>query len=476
MSEFLHGVEVLEVQSALRPIRVVRAAVIGLVGIAPKGAINTPTMVSNEIQAAQFGKEVEGFTIPQALAATFRQGAGTVVVINVFDPDTMTQTVTEEVQTVANGSYQLDAAPIGSSITVTSNDELTTYVADTDYSFDDFGKVTIINRSAIPNGTTLKTTYEKLDATTVTNAVIIGEVSAGGVRTGIKAFDDTFRLMGFNPKILIAPRYSQIAAIATELRVAAAKFRGRVLIDAPVGTTIAQAIANRAVLGNVFNTNDKRVVLLFPHMIDDNGKTMPYSQYFAGVWTRTIIQQGFQFSPSNKSILGVSGLEQPVSYNPLNPLGTDANELNAAGITTVGNAFGTGLITWGNRSASFPTDLNVDNFMSVLITADIIDESVLLASMAFVDDPITPALIDSVRESVNAFLRTLISRGALIDGEGSDGRPTGCYFDEAKNSEVEIAKGNIVFTLNYCPPTPAERITYDRLIDIAFLRSLVTGE
>jgi phage tail sheath protein FI len=114
--------------------------------------------------------------------------------------------------------------------------------------------------------------------------------------------------------------------------------------------------------------------------------------------------------------------------------------------------------------------------MSVLITADIIDESVLLASMAFVDDPITPALIDSVRESVNAFLRTLISRGALIDGEGSDGRPTGCYFDEAKNSEVEIAKGNIVFTLNYCPPTPAERITYDRLIDIAFLRSLVTGE
>lgn len=473
-ADFLHGVEVLEVSSGFRPIRVVRAAVIGLVGIAPKGAVNSPTLVSNETQAARFGSQVDGFSIPQALAAIFKQGAGTVIVVNVFDPDTMTATVTDETQTTVAGSYQLDYAPIGT-LTVTSNDGLTTYVDGTDYSFDDFGKVTILNLASIPNGTTLKTTYERLDSATVTNAVIIGTVSLAGVRTGIKAFEDSFRLFGFNPKILIAPQYSQIAAIATELRVAAATFRGRVLIDAAVGTSVASAISNRSVLGNVFNTNDKRAVLLFPHLIDDNGKTMPYSQYFAGVWTRTIIEQGYQYSPSNKTILGISALEQPVSFNPLNPNGTDANDLNAAGITTVGNSFGTGLITWGNRSASYPTNTAPDNFMSVLITADIIDESVLQASMVFLDEPITPALIDAVRESVNAFLRSLIGRGALIDGVDENGRPTGCYFEESKNPEVEIAAGHITFTLVYMPPTPAERITYDRFIDINFLKSLVTA-
>ncbi len=110
--------------------------------------------------------------------------------------------------------------------------------------------------------------------------------------------------------------------------------------------------------------------------------------------------------------------------------------------------------------------------MSVMITADIIDEAILQASLVFVDLPITTALIDSVRETVNSFLRSLIQRGALVDGTNPDGRNTGCYFDEDKNPTEQIAAGQIVFTVVYCPPTPAERITYDRYIDVSFLSSL----
>jgi len=147
----------------------------------------------------------------------------------------MTATVTAEVKTVANGKYTLDFAPIGTEITVTNNAGDETYIDGTDYSFDDFGVVTILNPTAIPNATVLKTTYSKLDAAEISNADIIGEVSEGGVRTGMQAFESCFSLFGFDPVILIAPQFVETNAIAVELIAMAETLRGFALIDAPEG-------------------------------------------------------------------------------------------------------------------------------------------------------------------------------------------------------------------------------------------------
>jgi len=48
--------------------------------------------------------------------------------------------------------------------------------------------------------------------------------------------------------------------------------------------------------------------------------------------------------------------------------------------------------------------------------------------LQFIDMPINTALIDGITESVNSFMRTLISRGALIDGK--------CWFDEVCRRSV----------------------------------------
>ncbi|HZC45433.1 MAG TPA: hypothetical protein VE243_03095, partial [Candidatus Acidoferrum sp.] len=94
-ASFLHGVEVIEVPNGPVPVRVVKSAVIGLVGTAPEwavtsptvaAAINTPTLVSSALDAAKFGPIVRGYSIPYALAAIQAQGAGQVIVVNVFDP------------------------------------------------------------------------------------------------------------------------------------------------------------------------------------------------------------------------------------------------------------------------------------------------------------------------------------------------------------------------------------------------------
>ena len=93
-ASFLHGVETIEIEKGARTIKTVKTAVIGLVGTAPIQdveaefkTVNEPTLILNEIDAVKyFGSKKDGFTIPQALEAIFDQGAGIVIVINVYDP------------------------------------------------------------------------------------------------------------------------------------------------------------------------------------------------------------------------------------------------------------------------------------------------------------------------------------------------------------------------------------------------------
>src|SRR5574344_3138280 len=93
-ASFLHGVETIEIEKGARTIKTVKTSLIGLVGTAPSQnveeqyqTINTPTLILNEIDALKyFGEQTAGYTIPQALQSIFDQGAGVVIVINVFDP------------------------------------------------------------------------------------------------------------------------------------------------------------------------------------------------------------------------------------------------------------------------------------------------------------------------------------------------------------------------------------------------------
>lgn len=86
---FLHGVEVIELDGGARPISSVASSVIGLVGTAPKGPINTPTLIigSRAEAVALFGEDTAGYTIPAALSAIFDQAGAMVVVVNVADPE-----------------------------------------------------------------------------------------------------------------------------------------------------------------------------------------------------------------------------------------------------------------------------------------------------------------------------------------------------------------------------------------------------
>lgn len=465
---FLHGVETIEIDRGPRPVRGVRSAVIGLVGIAPAGPAEEMTIVQSDTQAAEFGGQIPGFTIPQALSAIMAQGAGTVIVVNVFDPATHLVEESAEEHTVENRSFSLDYAPIAD--LEISDGDATIYVEGEDYEVDQYGNVTVLDSTKIANEATIEATYRRLDASEVSSAHIIGEVDAEtDERTGFKNFALAFNTFGFTPRLLIAPGFSSAEAVTTEMISQAETFRGHALVDAPLGTTIADAIAGRGPEGEInFDTSSKRAVLCYPHLkaydpATDSNIDQPYSQFLAGVIANNDRRNGYWFSPSNKEIQGITGVERELTA-AINDPNTDVNRLNEAGITTVFNSFGTGLRTWGNRSAAYPSSTHPTNFINVQRTADIIHESVEQAMLQFIDAPINDALIGAITETVNGFLRTLQGRGTIINGE--------CVYDPDKNQPTQLANGHIVFDISFMPPTPAERITFESFIDISILEQL----
>lgn len=476
---FLHGVEFFEKSRGPRPIQAVRSSVIGLIGTAPTGAVNQQKLCLSDTHAAQFGPQFPGFTIPQALDAIFDHGHGTVIVINVLDTE-VHKTDVENETVILDGDSQYCEFPVMLTDPVVTNSAgSTTYVLDTDYTVDPlYSKISRKAGGAIAANATLKVDYTYADPSKVTASDIIGGVNLAGERYGLPSFKDSKTLWGFKPKLLLAPGYCTLNSVAVEMAALAELLKGQALIDAPIGTTYEQALQGRGIAGTInFATGSQWAIPCWPHLLAfdpfaeiwDSGATVwdnqgvgqrlePMSQRLAGLISKSDNERGSWYSPSNQPFLGVTGVETKITED-------EANLLNAAGIVTYDMGYGTGILAWGNRNASFPANTLPSSFISVRREADLLHEAIGEASRrGFIDLPINDALIDFVIESVNTFIRTRIAKGALIDGK--------CSYDPTKNSNTELALGHLTFDLAFLPPPPAERITFESYIDINLFSSL----
>jgi phage tail sheath protein FI len=143
----------------------------------------------------------------------------------------------------------------------------------------------------------------------------------------------------------------------------------------------------------------------------------------------------------------------------------EATLLNAAGIITIFNNFGTGFRTWGNRSAAYPANSDPDNFICVHRTATIIEDSICAFSINYTDKPITNGLIDQLLLDINAYLNSLAGIGAVTDGAKA-------WYDAAKNPPQLIADGKLRICYKFLPPAPLEKLGYESYIDV----SLAAGQ
>lgn len=469
-ANYLHGIETIEVERGPRAIRVVKSAVIALVGTAPIGPVNELTLSQTEVDDAQFGPDLEGFSIADALAGIHAFGAGTVLVINVLDPAKHRSNVVGQAYPFGdNDLLQVQHGAL-QTLALKSEDGAVTYVPDTDYSVDLMtGRVTRLPSGAIPAAANVKADYTHTDPSKVTPADIIGSVTLAGRRTGLKAFPDSYNLFGFFPKIFITPGFSTLNSVSVELIASATQLGGVAYIDAPIGSTVQQVIAGRGPRGVInFNTSSDRARLCYPHVKVYNARTnsdrlQPLSIRAAGLRAKVDNDKGYWWSSSNQELVGVIGLERPLTARVDDP-NSEVNLLNENGVTTVFNSFGTGLRLWGNRTAAWPTVTHMRNFENVRRTKDVADESIRYSSLQFVDMPITNSLIDSLTESVNQFFRKLIGDEALLGGE--------CWFDPTRNPQTQVELGNLLINYKLTVPVPFERGTFETEITGEYLVKL----
>jgi phage tail sheath protein FI len=232
-----------------------------------------------------------------------------------------------------------------------------------------------------------------------------------------------------------------------------------VVVRIAEGVAHDEVSADEAAVAFATSCANQRVYAIYPQVINTKNETVAASPYVAGVIARTDKEVGFWCSPSNKIVNGIVGLSKSVDF-ALGDSACKASYLNENGIATIVNQDGYRL--WGNRTTS---DEAAYKFLCVRRTADIISDSILKAHLWAVDRNIVKNYLTDVTESVNAFLSSLKSQGAILQGK--------CYANKELNTAANIAEGKVFFDFSFTPAYPAEQVTFRAYLDNLDLDSVL---
>lgn len=287
---FLHGVEIVEIDTGPRPIRTVRSGVIGIVGTAPDAdpvafPLDTPVLIAgSRAEAALLDTVGDGEgTLPAALDGIFDQIGAVVIVVRVEEGAT-------DAETLAN--------VIGGTNALTGDYE---------------GVLALLGAESV-----LGFTPRILCAPGFTHQRPEDPDNAG--------------------TYLANPVVAELLGVAERLRAV-------IIADGP-NSTDAAAVAWAGDFGSA------RVFVVDPWVKVQRGTeivTEPASARVAGLLAKSDNDRGFWWSPSNQAINGIVGTGRPVDFR-LGDANSRANLLNEQNVATIIRQDGYRL--WGNRSLS----------------------------------------------------------------------------------------------------------------------------
>ncbi|WIY23793.1 phage tail sheath C-terminal domain-containing protein [Parasedimentitalea psychrophila] len=272
MAGFLHGVEVLEIDSGPRPIRTVSTGIIGIVGTAPQAdavafPLNTPVLIAgSRLEAAKLDATVDGTgggTLSGALDGIFDQIGAVVIVVRVEEGIDETATLANILGGVNAGTGQFEGV----------------------------------------------------------HALLGSESVVGHAPRILCAPGWTHQ----RPGDLANPVVAELEGIADRI--------GAIIVADGPNTTDAAA---QTYAGDWGTTGRIYVIDPWVKVLASDGSIVdePASARVAGVIARTDNDIGFWVSPSNKGIFGIMGTSRPVDFK-LGDQSSRANLLNANAVTTV---------------------------------------------------------------------------------------------------------------------------------------------
>ncbi|MEL6477615.1 MAG: phage tail sheath subtilisin-like domain-containing protein [Pseudomonadota bacterium] len=403
--DFLHGIEVIEVSDGIRAIATPRSSIIGLIGTAPTADVaafplNTPVLVFGPRQMEAIGTTG---TLRDAYAAIYSQGVNLAVVIR----------VDEGVDDAATQANIVGDAIAGTGVWAFLAAESVLRVTPRILAAPAFTS----NR---PGGAANPVVAAMIPIAERMRAVVVADGPNTTTPEAVTYIDDfdSDRLYVVDPFVRIYDPTALEAAGAANL--------------AATGG-VAGGVGSALLTGDITGATAAIV-------------TRPASAYVAGRISRTDLDRGFWWSPSNQVIDGIVGTARPIGFSLSDPQ-AESNILNEGNVATIVHRDGYRL--WGNRTNA--TDPNW-SFLSVRRTADLIYDAIEQGHLWAMDRPISGQLIIDIRDGVQAYIDNLVALGALLGGR--------VWFDPELNSQTQLQQGKLTLDFDIEPPAPLERLTF----------------
>lgn len=188
---------------------------------------------------------------------------------------------------------------------------------------------------------------------------------------------------------------------------------------------------------------------------------VPATPFVAGTMVQVQKERGFWKSPSNVPIQGAVGVSRNVDFIDGDPACL-ANVLNSNRVNTFIQYKG-GIRVWGNRTCGQGREAYW-KFVTDRIVADYLIELIKDRMFSQVDEFVSAGLLKTIEEDVNAAIRNLKAKGALLGGKA--------WIDEELNSPDAISAGGfdgIYWNFDFTPPPPAERLNFKAIITTKYI-------
>lgn len=475
-----HGVRIQENPTSVPAPRRNEAGVPVIFGTAPVNLANDPANATNKLflcntfaeakAAVGYSEDYAKYTLCAAIDAFFKAYAvGPIVICNVLDPAVHKSAYTETLTVVDGQAVSNTEGVILAGLTLKNGQ--TPMTKDTDYtvSFNDDGKlvVTILTGSV----SSISATGTKIDPTAVQASSIIGSYDAStGVETGIELVRKVYPLFGLTPSLLLAPGWSQNAAVGAVLSAKCEEINGmfkcECVLDIDSSASGAKKYTDVEAKKAEAGYNSAHAICVWP-CVKYNDKIVPYSAMYAAMTARMDSDNDSvpNLSPSNKTLQITATVL--ASGEEINLDTLQANELNAVGVVTAVNL--NGFKSWGNNTAAYPTVTDPkDRWIACRRFFSWWGNSFIQSYLEKVDDPANYRLIESIVDAEN------VRGNALV----SEGKCAGIKMEYTKedNPVSEVLNGRILFRQRLAPYTPAEDILNILEFDPTMIETALGGE
>ncbi|MEG5778551.1 phage tail sheath family protein [Enterobacter bugandensis] len=469
----LHGVETIELTSGTVAVTTIQTAIIGLVGTAPDvsagtpaaGTVGTPILDNVvEFTATKAGRAGNVLLAEAVAGVPDAENPAAVETTAVWDATALTLTITlgcdesgkltatpAEVVTAVSAvaDVKVTAKGTGSGIVTPFSLQLS---GGEDEPFPLNTPVAIVGTtmlSRLGEKGSLKPALTEINdqRNALTVVVRVSEETdeakqRAAVLTGIGSLSSAKSVTTYQPRIVIAPGFSEDDAVGKALETVAGKLRAVAYVDCESGATLQEVVQRRQSYG-------MRTELLRPRVQVSNADGQlvyrPYSAFAAGLRARIDFEKGWWWSKSNQDINNILGVEQ-VDEFILGDENCDANLLNMQNVSTIIRR--AGFKHWGNRLCGTNPQWR---FESVRRTADVIEDSIQETMLEYVDRPLDRENADDIIGTINAWMRQLIGLGAIFGGRA--------WLDEELNTAESMAAGVLYINYDFGPKSPTELIS-----------------